>query len=195
MSLSIVISKRLWIPALLFWAASGPLLAAQESVFNLDPAQTHIEFTLGDVLHTVHGTFVLKEGAIRFDPVTRKAGGLIVVDATSGQSGNHARDKKMHRDILESQAYPEVTFVPLAVTGPVPAAGESHVQVQGLFKLHGVEHEITVDTAVQVTGTQWTAKAHFVVPYVQWGLKNPSTFILRVSDKVEVDVYAQGTVH
>lgn len=194
MNLVIVSSRRLCITALLFSLARVPVLTAQEAAFNLDPAKTRVEFTLGDVLHTVHGSFALKEGAIRFDPVTRKAGGLIVVDTTSGQSGNHSRDKKMHRDILESQAYPEATFVPLTVTGTVPVAGESRVQVQGLFKLHGVEHEVIVDTAVQVTGSQWTAKAHFVVPYVQWGMKNPSTFILRVSDKVEVDILAQGTV-
>jgi hypothetical protein len=26
------------------------------------------------------------------------------------------------------------------------------------------------------------------VPYIKWGMKNPSTFILRVSDKVEITV-------
>jgi hypothetical protein len=27
---------------------------------------------------------------------------------------------------------------------------------------------------------------------VQWGMKNPSTFILRVSDKVDLDIAASG---
>jgi hypothetical protein len=31
-----------------------------------------------------------------------------------------------------------------------------------------------------------------VVPYVRWGLKNPSTFILRVSDKLDLDINATG---
>jgi hypothetical protein len=31
-----------------------------------------------------------------------------------------------------------------------------------------------------------------VIPYVAWGLKNPSTFILRVSDKLDLDFDATG---
>ena len=38
-----------------------PLAAAENSI-ELDPARTSIAFTLGDVLHTVHGTFKLKRG-------------------------------------------------------------------------------------------------------------------------------------
>jgi hypothetical protein len=43
-----------------------------------------------------------------------------------------------------------------------------------------------------MTGPQVTAGAHFAVPYQKWGLKNPSTFILRVKDTVEIDVEATG---
>ena len=35
-----------------------------------------------------------------------------------------------------------------------------------------------------------TAKIHFTIPYVKWGLKNPSTLFLRVSDKVDIDIAA-----
>jgi hypothetical protein len=31
-----------------------------------------------------------------------------------------------------------------------------------------------------------------VLPYVAWGLKNPSTFILRVSDKLDLYIDATG---
>jgi hypothetical protein len=39
-----------------------------------------------------------------------------------------------------------------------------------------------------------TATMHFVVPYVQWGMKNPSTLFLRVGDKVNIDLEAVGHV-
>lgn len=70
---------------------------AQEAVLELNPAQTQVSFTLGNVLHTVHGTFKLKQGTVKFDPATGHASGLVVVDATSGDSGSHARDHKMHK--------------------------------------------------------------------------------------------------
>jgi len=43
-----------------------------------------------------------------------------------------------------------------------------------------------------LAGDQLTAATNFVVPYVEWGLKNPSTFILKVSDKVDIDIHASG---
>ena len=43
-------------------------LAAQDLSLEMDPTQSKVEFTLGATLHTVHGTFQFKHGAVRFDP-------------------------------------------------------------------------------------------------------------------------------
>jgi polyisoprenoid-binding protein YceI len=165
---------------------------AQEVTVELDPAQTHIGFILSDVLHTVHGTFKLKNGTIRFNPATGAASGLVVVDASSGDSGSQARDRKMHKEILLSQQYPEVTFTPVRIQGQVAPQGESQVEIQGVIKLDGKDHATTWTAHVQLAGDQLTAATSFVVPYVEWGLKNPSTFILKVSDKVDIDIHASG---
>ena len=170
----------------------SPSLRAQEMVVTLDPAQTQIAYTLGATLHTVEGTFKLKSGTVHFDPATGKAGGTIVVDATSGNSGNDGRDSKMHREILESQKYPEIVFTPAQVKGTLNAQGPSQMEVSGTFRLHGQDHDLTLPVSVQVTGSQATATTHFAIPYQKWGLKNPSTFILRVKDTVELDVRATG---
>ena len=41
---------------------SAPRVAAQEMVLDLDSALSEVNFTLPDVVHTVHGTFKLKSG-------------------------------------------------------------------------------------------------------------------------------------
>src|SRR6185503_6843338 len=75
---------------------------SQELRFQFDPSKTTIAFTLGDVLHTVHGSFQLKSGDVEYKVATKAVSGNLTVDATSGQSGNHSRDHKMHKEILES---------------------------------------------------------------------------------------------
>src|SRR5579862_4767298 len=97
---------------LLILLAAAPVLRGQETVLELNPAQTHIEFTLTDVLHTVHGSFQLKRGTVRYDLKAGKCAGEIVIDAQSGNSGSEARDKRMHKNILESGKYPEIVFTP-----------------------------------------------------------------------------------
>jgi flavin-dependent dehydrogenase/polyisoprenoid-binding protein YceI len=175
-------------------ALSAVVVAAptvgQEMVLELDPARTQVQFTLADVLHTVHGNFRLKHGAIRFDPATGGIGGDIVVDATSGNSGSEARDRRMHKNVLESQRYPEISFKPDRVEGEVAMMGISQVQVHGVFSIHGESHEITVPVQVQMGNGQAVATAHFTIPYAKWGMKNPSTLFLRVSDRVDIDITA-----
>lgn len=176
---------------LVAWAASS---AAQEQMFQLDPAQTSVKFTVGDVLHTVRGTFRLKRGSMEFEPATGKISGELVVDAQSGDSGSGARDRKMHKEILESSRYPEIAFRPDRVDGAVATSGTSSVKVHGVFSIHGVDHEMTVPAEVGLSADHWTATVHFTVPYEKWGMKNPSTLFLRVNDTVDIDLAAAGNV-
>jgi polyisoprenoid-binding protein YceI len=171
-----------------------PASRAQESIVQLDPAQTKIEYSLSGTMHTVHGKFALKSSTVRFDPSSGTIGGTIVVDATSGESGNGGRDARMHREILESAKYPEIVFTPTQVTGAVAAEGSSKVQVTGRFRLHGQDHEVTLPIEITAEGKNLQVVTHIDIPYVQWGLKNPSNFFLRVSDKVAIDIHATGRV-
>jgi polyisoprenoid-binding protein YceI len=174
--------------------ASARHAHAQETVLELDPAQTQIGFTLGDVLHTVHGMFKLRQATISFNPTTGQAGGLVVVDATSGDSGSHARDRKMHKDVLQSEQYPEITFVPQRVQGQVLPAGDFKVLVDGVFTMHGESHPLTLLVQANATGEELTANVTFSVPYVNWGLKNPSTLILRVNSTVDIAIQSAGHI-
>jgi polyisoprenoid-binding protein YceI len=192
--------RRFTVPFLLSFSAGlatlilPPASRAQESIVQIDPAQAKIEFSLEGNFHTVHGKFALKSSTIRFDSSTGKISGSIVVDATSGDSGNNGRDKKMHREILESAKFPDIVFTPGQIMGTVAAEGASKVEVAGQFRLHGQDHEVTLPIDVKADGHNLQIATHIEIPYVQWGLKNPSNFLLRVSDKVAVDIHATGHV-
>jgi len=186
--------RRLLLATVVFFCITSFAANAQDVALRLDPQHTTINFTLADVLHTVRGTFQLKEGMLRFDPVSGKLAGEIVVDARSGQSGTGMRDRKMHREVLESDRYPEIAFRPDHVEGTVSLSGTSSVHVHGIFAIHGAEHELSVPAEVKIAPGYWTATLHFAIPYAKWGMKNPSTLFLRVSESVDIDLTAGGVV-
>ena len=35
---------------------------------------------------------------------------------------------------------------------------------------------------------QYTTSTHFAVPYVQWGMRSPSNFMLKVDPNVDMDI-------
>lgn len=179
---------------LLAFILTAPALSqSQQLRLEFTPANTTITFTLGDILHTVHGSFKLKQGDVEYQIGSPAVGGALDVDATSGQSGNRSRDRKMHREILESERYPNIIFHPDHVEGTVAPSGSSTVQVHGMFSIHGSDHELTMPVRIEVFPDHWVADTHFTIPYVKWGIKNPSTLFLRVSESVEIDVHATGT--
>ena len=147
---------------------------------------------MGASLHTAHGTFKLRSGAFSFDPISGNASGEFVVEAASGDSGNRTRDEKMDKEVLESKRYPEITFLPRKLLGKLAAQGSSTVQVQGVFHIHGTDHDLTLSVPVQVDGTTVKVATSFSVPYQAWGMKNPSTLFLHVDDKVEVSINSVG---
>jgi polyisoprenoid-binding protein YceI len=168
--------------------------SAQQSDFKLDPAKTTVKFSLDAALHGIHGAFRVKPGVLHFDRGTGRLSGEVQVDAKSGETGNGMRDRKMHREILESELYPDIDFDPDRISGAVAQPGRSSVMVHGIFRIHGVNREITVPVVVEVTGDYWSSTVHLTIPYEKWGIKNPSTLFLRVSDSVEIDLTLAGSV-
>ncbi|HZZ38225.1 MAG TPA: YceI family protein [Acidobacteriaceae bacterium] len=176
-----------------------PLLSAQsrpqQITLHFDPSHTHIHWTLDDVLHTVHGRFQLKGGLVTFNPATGGAEGELLVDLDTGNSGSAARDSRMKKDVLETQTYPEAIFHPEKVSGTLQPGSAQQVTVDGTFTIHGHDHPLRLVVSARMTGsTSVHLATHFVVPYVQWGMKDPSSFVLRVGKQVPVDVTADTTV-
>jgi polyisoprenoid-binding protein YceI len=174
--------------------AAAPAQAAELSI-DVDPARSSVEFTLGASLHTVHGSFKVKRGSIRFSTDTSKASGEIVVDMTSGESGGGARDRRMHKEILESEHYPDAVFTLDRVTGQFVGEREVQVEVHGTLHIRGQDHEVTLPAKVNLRKGDLTATATFSMPFVKWGMKNPSTFVLRVNQNVDLNLTLAGAIH
>lgn len=161
---------------------------------ELNPSNCAVHFTLGAFLHTVQGTFNVNSGTIRFDPSSDHLTGQISVDVKSGQTGNGTRDRQMHENVLESNRYPEAVFTLDHVRGRLALDGESHVEVRGKLRIHGADHQLTVPATINVRHDIVTATADFTVPYVAWGMKDPSNLLLRVDKTVSVHVELNGAV-
>jgi polyisoprenoid-binding protein YceI len=174
--------------------AAASVVQAQQRTFTLDPTQTKVNFTVDSTLHTVHGDFHLKRGSIQFDNRTGVATGELVVDSASGESGSDGRDKKMHKDVLESPKYSDIVFTPQHVKGTVANEGKSTIEVEGILSMHGKSRPVTMPLEVELQNGAGSADGSFSVKYQEWGMKNPSTFILRVNDTVHIHVHAIGKI-
>ena len=168
--------------------------STQELVFSLDQSQSKVHYMVDSTLHAVHGTFNLKSGILRIDPTTGKASGEIIVYATSGDSNNNSRDEKMHKVVLESSKYAEIVFRPTLLDGKLALSGPSDVRLHGVLSLHGGDHDLIVPVRAEIAGDQWKGSTKFQVPYIQWGLKDPSNFLLKVKPNVEIELELAGSL-
>jgi polyisoprenoid-binding protein YceI len=187
--------KITWFPVALLPLALLLLplpLAAATYTFELDPATTKVEFTFGATLHTVDGTMKARQGTVQLDPETHVASGRFVLDATSAQTGNSRRDEKMHEKILESQQFPDIAFEPQRVTGELKPAGRSEIELHGILEMHGTKRPMDMTVIATSDGTKVTGTGMMIVSYRDWGLKDPSFFLLRVEKEVRVTIHASG---
>jgi polyisoprenoid-binding protein YceI len=160
----------------------------------LDPAATEIGFTLGARLHTVRGSFALTSGDLVFDPATGAASGEIRADARSGDTGVDRRDRVMHEEVLDSAGHPLLAFRPERVQVAERGADALRGRLFGRFEVRGVPHPLAVDFEGTRAGERAEIRVRFDVPWVAWGLPDPSNALLSVDDVLAVQMKAVGTL-
>ena len=175
-------------------AMLAPAALAQHQTLVVNPDASEVKMTLKTTHELVNGAFHVQSGSIEFDRSSPEMLGSVVVVAGSGKTGNDHRDKKMNKDVLQVEQHATISFEPKTHTGVIASSGDSTILVTGIFTLLGTPHQITVPVSVHLDGAGTTAKAHFVVPYVQWGLKNPSFLIWKAENDVAIDLNLVGTI-
>ena len=173
-------------------------LSAESYTYRLDPATTKVTFLLDAFMHKVHGSAPLVRGEVRFDE-SGQASGEIVVDATQASTGSDGRDKDMHAKVLESSKFGEIVLAIDGFEGRFDPAAPGTITVKARFKIHGAEHPLSLDMELAPEGAgaekKLGAATTFTVPYVEWGMKNPSKALLRVGKVVDVTIDAHGSLH
>jgi hypothetical protein len=172
----------------------SPAVHAQHQTFIVNPDASEIKITLKTTHETVNGTFHIQSGSIEFDRSNSKMSGSVIVLAGSGKTGNDSRDKKMNKDILKVDQFTTVSFAPKTYTGTIAPSGKSIIQVSGVFTLLGNPHNLTIPMQIEMDSSKTTAKTQFVVPYIAWGLKDPSFMFWRAEHDVAVDLNLVGQV-
>ena len=179
--------------ALVMAAVAGPIAIAQQQTFTVSPDASQANITLNTTHEVVHGTFHLQAGQIGFDRAG-KMSGTVTAQAGSGKTGNDSRDKRMNKEILKTDQFTAITFAPKSYSGTIAAPGDSTLQVSGQFTLLGIARDVTIPMQVHIEGSKATAKAHLVLHYIDWGVKNPSFLFWKAEDDVAVDLELAGTV-
>jgi len=172
----------------------SPAALAQHQTFAVNPDASKIKMTLNTTHEVVNGTFRIQSGSIEFDRSNPKMSGSVAVLAGSGKTGNDSRDKKMNKDILKVDQYTTVSFAPKTYIGTIGPSGDSTIQVSGVFTLLGNPHDLTIPMQIHIDGPKATASGQFVVPYVQWGLKNPSFMFWKAENDVAIDLNLVGQI-
>jgi polyisoprenoid-binding protein YceI len=170
----------------------APAALAQHQTFAVNPDASEVKIILKTTHELVNGAFQIQSGSVEFDRSTPKMSGSVVVLAGSGKTGNGSRDKKMNKEILQVEQHATVSFEPKSYAGVIAPSGDSTIQVTGIFTLLGTPHEITIPMLVHLEGTTATVKAHFVVPYIQWGLKDPSFLFWKADNNVAIELFLTG---
>ncbi len=176
-------------------ATLWPLAAsAAEHVLILHPDKTTVTFRVKASGHDIEGTVAFAHGQVRFDPDTGAASGEVTIDVRRAQTGNRLRDWEMHRSVLEIERFPVAVFRPNRLRGWLSPAGASELVLEGLLVLHGAEHTVSFPVKATRDGDSVSAEAVFEVPYVSWGLHDPSFLFLRVAPSVAVTVKTEARI-
>ena len=190
-----LLSVRLALLACTFPFAAHAQSAAKNVSMHFDPAATVIHFTVKSLLHDARGSFKLKGGVLAVDPTSGLAQGEVLIDATTGTTGNQGTDARLQKEVLESGRYPSIFFHAEHLEGHLPESdGAADVTAVGTFNIHGVDHAEQIRMHVVRSGSAFTATGQFTIPYVAWGMKDPSTGMIHYAKQAIVNIDAKGSL-
>jgi polyisoprenoid-binding protein YceI len=156
--------------------------------FNINGAQSMIDWVGRKVTGSHNGTIAIKEGTLLFrdDELT---GGRFVIDtrsikildvtdpATNAQFAGHLASD----DFFSSEQYPEATF---EISQAEPRENGSY-HVEGKLTIKGITHPTSFDAQVNRSGNSATATGKITIDRTKYGIKfRSSRFFQNLGDNL-----------
>jgi polyisoprenoid-binding protein YceI len=166
-------------------------------IYQIDPAASQVRFELDEVLRgepiTVVGTTDQVAGQIAADlgDLSSTQVGEVRINARTLVTDNNFRNRALNNEILDTEEYEFITFVPTAVKGlPDSAAVGEMVEftIDGDLTIRDVTLPVTFSvTATPVSETQLSGSAATVISRGDFNLTIPSVpSVADVEEEVEL---------
>ena len=129
------------------------------------------------------------------DGTVNPAQSKITVDLKTLKSDQSLRDGYLQRNVLQTDKFPTLEFVPKRATGapsPFPTAQRPQamgVQLVGDMTLHGVTSEVTWNIATTVSGDAIAGRGLTSFTFSTFNLTKPTVpLLLSAEDKIQLEV-------
>jgi polyisoprenoid-binding protein YceI len=178
----------------LLLATTSHPVSGESRRLAIQSTDSRVTFVVDATLHKVHGRVELVDSELRFDPETGDIEGQLLIDATSADTGNKKRDRKMHASVLRSSEHPTIVLETRNTEGLWLPDDASSLILHASLRLLDVDHDVSIPLTVTADESGLRVEGSFVIPYVAWGLENPSRFMLRVGKEVEIQFDLRGSL-
>jgi len=91
-------------------------------------------------------------------------------------------------------SFPVATYEVEHVNGYDAQKSIQKITVNGTMTLHGTKHALVLEFALSRDGQATVAVTHFLIPYVAWGIKDPSNAFIHVEKEVLIEITARGSM-
>ncbi len=160
-------------------------LVAQATTYRIDAATSEAGFDLKATAHTVHGSTTSVTGDVRVEPEDAsglKLSGKITIGAAALATGNDKRDATMRSKSLLVASFPTIDFEPQRFTqsGQPSASGALTGALTGRLTIRGQTRAQTMTATLAPDGLRIVASGTFDVAWLDFGVPDPSFFVVRV---------------
>src|SRR6266571_2208543 len=183
-------------------ATETPIASTGLQTFQIVPAQTTASYSVYENLifqnkpnndaigttHSVRGSFKIRTGA---SPLVASMN--ITVDLSTLQSDAQRRDNFIKQNSLQTDTYPNATFVSVSTQG-LPSSytdGQTvHFQLTGNLNMHGKTNKEVFDVQGKVVGNTITGTATSTIYMTDFGIQPPNLAnIALAQNKVDITLH------